>query len=135
MRVQIDCIDALECIRYWDTPDAVLYVDPPYVPDTWASHGVYAHEPDAAHHEELVGVLLSVQGAVVLSGYRSELYEPLEAAGWERMDRRTAAHSAGRGRSAPHLRGAGAATAAVPRTESVWRNPKAVELTQGGRLF
>jgi DNA adenine methylase len=135
MRVQIDCIDALECIRYWDNPDAVFYVDPPYVPDTRTSREVYTHEPDAAHHEELVEVLLSVQGAAVLSGYRSELYEPLEAAGWERRERRTSAHAAGRVRSAPQLRGKGAATTAVPRTESVWRNPKAVELTQGGRLF
>jgi DNA adenine methylase len=34
MTVQIDCRDALEVIRYWDSPDTLFYVDPPYVSET-----------------------------------------------------------------------------------------------------
>jgi DNA adenine methylase len=53
MRVQIDCVDALKCIKYLDNPRAVFYVDPPYVPDTRVrgSRNVYKHEADLAHHE------------------------------------------------------------------------------------
>jgi DNA adenine methylase len=29
MTVQIDCRDALEVIRYWDSPDTLFYIDPP----------------------------------------------------------------------------------------------------------
>jgi DNA adenine methylase len=42
-RVQIDSVDALQAIRYWDTSDTVFYVDPPYVPETRGAtkhHGI-----------------------------------------------------------------------------------------------
>jgi DNA adenine methylase len=42
MTVQIDCRDALEVIRYWDSPDTLFYVDPPYVTETRKDRSVYA---------------------------------------------------------------------------------------------
>jgi len=41
----------------------------------------------------------------------------------------TACHAAGKGRNSG-LQGAGAAKAKVPRTEAVWRNPRAVEMSK-----
>jgi DNA adenine methylase len=130
-RVQIDRRDALEVLRYWDTPDAVFYVDPPYMASTRAQgySNVYRHEADDAHHAALVETLLGLHGAVVVSGYACAAYAPLEAAGWERTDFQTSCHAAGRGRDSG-LQGAGAAMKKVQRVETVWRNPRAVEATR-----
>jgi len=132
MRVQLDQRDALEVIRYWDTPDTVFYCDPPYHPETLADDRGYSVRPDAAHHVALVATLLACQGAVVLSGYAHADYRPLTDAGWECVSFETACHAAVRGRGSG-LQGLGAARAKVPRVEVVWRNPRAVALTQGRR--
>jgi DNA adenine methylase len=131
-RAMIDNRDALEVIEYWDTPDAVFYVDPPYHPETRSQSGHhYAVEAQHDHHERLVDLLLRCKGAVVLSGYEHEVYRPLEDAGWEILKFRTSAHSAVRSRTSP-TRGPGNALKHVARTECVWRNPKAVAMTGGG---
>jgi DNA adenine methylase len=129
LRVQIDCRDALEVIRYWDNPEAVFYVDPPYHPDTRADQDVYAVEADHEHYVRLVETLLQCQGAVVLSGYDHPVYAPLAEAGWTITRYKTACHAAVRTRKGK-LRGKGAALAHVPRTEVVWANPRAVELVK-----
>jgi len=128
LRVQIDCRDALEVIRYWDNPEAVFYVDPPYHPETRADRDAYSVEADHEHHVRLVETLLRCQGAVVLSGYDLPVYAPLAEAGWTVTHYATACHAAGRTRES-NLRGEGAARAYAPRTEVVWANPRAVELT------
>jgi DNA adenine methylase len=127
LRAQIDCCDALEVIRYWDNPEAVFYVDPPYHPDTRADQDAYSVEADHEHHVRLVEMLLQCKGAVVLSGYDHPVYAPLTEAGWTVTRYETACHVAVRTR-ASNLRGEGAARALVPRTEVVWANPRAVEL-------
>lgn len=124
MRAQIDQRDAIEVIRYWDAPEAVFYVDPPYHHDTRKDTAVYAVEPDHDHHVRLVEALLALQGRAVLSGYAHPVYTPLEDAGWRRIDFETACHAAVRGRGSG-LQGAGAAKAKVGRVESVWINPAA----------
>ena len=132
-RVQIDQRDALDVLRYWDTPDAVFYVDPPY-PAAARAKGyanVYRHEADDAHHAALVDVLLGLRGAAVVSSYAGAIYAPLEAAGWERIDFPTSCYAASRARGSG-LQGKGAATAKVPRIETVWRNPRAVIAAGGG---
>lgn len=128
LRCQIDSRDALEVIRYWDSPDTVFYLDPPYVQATRKS-GVYQHEADDAHHVALVETILTCQGAAVLSGYDHPIYQPLVDAGWEVTRFETACHAAGRTRGSG-LQGEGAAKAKAPRTEVVWRNPRAVEMTR-----
>jgi DNA adenine methylase len=124
---QIDCRDALEVIRYWDNPEAVFYVDPPYHPETRADRDAYSVEADHEHHVRLVETLLQCQGAVVLSGYDHPVYAPLTEAGWTVTRYETVCHAAGHTRES-NLRGEGAAFAQVPRTEVVWANPRAVEL-------
>jgi len=128
MRAQIDNRDALEVIRYWDCEDAVIYCDPPYVLDTRKDRSAYKHEASDDHHTQLVQTLLSCKGAVVLSGYDHPIYQPLADAGWDVIRIDTACHAAGRVRGSK-LRGEGAAKQHVPRTEVVWRNPKAVQKT------
>jgi DNA adenine methylase len=124
-RVQLDCRDALEIVRYWDSPDTVFYLDPPYVHETrvLGRCNVYQHEVDDAHHRDLVGVLLAIQGQAVLSAYEHPLYEPLLSAGWRLHRIETACHAAGRTRGSG-LQGKGAAKREVPRTEAVYVNSK-----------
>lgn len=84
--VAIENTDALKVIRRLDSPDTLIYADPPYVTATrgrsYAKHG-YRHEMTDADHEELAGTLRAVSGMVVLSGYPSALYDRLYE-GWER---------------------------------------------------
>lgn len=115
--------DALRALRCTDTPDCFAYLDPPYVHNTRACGG-YAHEMDDAAHSELVTYLLTEwTGKAMLSGYASDLYLPLEAAGWHRIDWQTACHAAAR-TQATGIIGDGAAMATQKRTESVWLCPR-----------
>ena len=120
-RVQIDCIDGIACIKYWDTPETVFYIDPPYVPDTRKSRRLYKNEPDLAYHERLVETILAAKGKVLLSCYDHPVYGPLAKAGWRKLTRETACHMAGKIRGS-RLQGTGAAKAQVPRTETLYLN-------------
>jgi DNA adenine methylase len=120
MRVQLDCRDALEVIRYWDSEDTVFYIDPPYIAETRADARGYRHEADLDHHQQLVELLLSLRGSAVVSGYDHHVYRPLEEAGWEKLVIPTAAAAAVRNRWSG-LQGEGAAIAKVPRQEVIWR--------------
>jgi DNA adenine methylase len=119
MLVQIDCRDALEVIRYWDSPDTLFYVDPPYVSATRKDQNVYAYEMTNEHHKELVGLLLGIKGKAVVSGYEHPLYSPFAQAGWKVHKFQTTCHAAGRVRGSG-LQGDKSASAKVPRTEVVW---------------
>jgi len=123
MRVQIEHQDFRALIPTYDTPRTCFYCDPPYVPETRREVSTYSQEMSQDDHRDLVGLLLQVEGMVILSGYRHEVYTPLEDAGWKRLDFPTACHSAGRTRATGIL-GRGAALRMAPRIESVWLNPQ-----------
>ena len=83
-RVMIYDRDALDFIRLMNSPDCLLYVDPPY------HHGARASARYAVEfmaHTKLVDALLSTSAKVVLSGYDCPEYRPLANAGWERIER------------------------------------------------
>jgi len=126
LAVQIDNRDALEVIRYWDTPEAVFYVDPPYHPSTRITKNVYAAEPGHDNYVELVRTLLACRGAVVLSCYDHPVFAPLADAGWQKTEYVTVCYAAPRVRNSG-LHGDGALQRKVPRIEVIWSNPKAVE--------
>jgi len=119
-RVNLECRDALEVIQYWDTPQTVFYIDPPYVPETRKDANKYHHEADIGHHQKLVEILLQIQGSAVLSGYDHPVYKPLEEAGWERREIKTFCKAAAPTRK-NDLKGTGRMLAKVPRVEIVWR--------------
>lgn len=107
--VVIENRNAVEVINHHDGPDTLHYVDPPYHHDTRArgdkkSVKSYKHEMDDDQHRDMASVLNTLQGAVILSGYRCPLYDELYA-GWPRIDR--AAHADG----------------ARDRVESLWLSP------------
>jgi len=123
-RIQIECSDWRVILARYSGPGWLAYCDPPYVAGTRRAGG-YAHELQDGDHKELIQALLKYDGAVVLSGYNSALYAPLEAAGWDRAEVEVVCSAAGRTR-ASGLQGNGMAKARQTRTECIWRNKEAM---------
>ncbi len=84
--VLMECLDFRDLIPRYDTPATLFYLDPPYVHGTRVEPSAYDHEMKDKDHQELIDILLKLQGMGVLSGYKHEIYEPLEKAGWTRQD-------------------------------------------------
>ena len=84
-RMQGVCIEnreAIKLIKIFDRPNTLFYVDPPYVVSTRSSQSVvYPYEMTDADHSNLAAALHSLIGMVIVSGYKSELYETLYQ-GW-----------------------------------------------------
>ncbi|MXX89131.1 MAG: DNA adenine methylase [Boseongicola sp. SB0677_bin_26] len=104
-RVQIENAPAVEVIQRYDTADTVFYVDPPYVHSARGDSSAYGYEMSDEDHEGLATVLKGVRGRVVLSGYRTSLYDRLYE-NWRRIDAEE--------HNCPSVR--------KPRQESVWLN-------------
>lgn len=109
--VLIENRPAVEVMAQHDDLDTLHFVDPPYVHSTRSTHtrqaGNYRFEMDDGAHEALIDAVKCLTGMVVLSGYRSPLYDR-ELTGWVRHDTRSRI-AASRGTAL--------------RTESVWINP------------
>ncbi len=107
-KVLIENRDAVKVIEDHDRPDTLFFVDPPYVLDTRSMGGkAYRHEMTNADHEQLLSVLMSCSGKVILCGYEHLIYESLP---WKKITRTVAA--AGQSGS-------------VMREEVLWINPQA----------
>ena len=117
LRVQIECCDFRDCLKRYQGPDYLAYLDPPYV---WSSRksGRYDHEMADSDHQELVEILLQYTGSVVLSGFPNPIYGPLEKAGWSRDDFTRQCSLVGKTAGTRNRGHDGT------RTECVWRNPK-----------
>lgn len=113
MGVLIENRPALQLIDRYDDPDTLLYLDPPYVPETRSAKRrggqafhAYGHEMTVADHVQLLERIGSAKAMVVISGYASSLYDEA-LAGWRRLSIET--HADG----------------ALDRTEVLWINPAA----------
>jgi DNA adenine methylase len=84
-RVLIENMPAIELIRREDTANTLFYCDPPYLHETRAAKDVYQHEMSAAAHATLLQTLCRRKGKVMLSGYRSDLYDVF-LKDWRRVD-------------------------------------------------
>jgi DNA adenine methylase len=109
--VMIDNRPASDVIRMMDGPLTLHYCDPPYVMSTHSQLGsaAYRHNMTDEQHRELAETLHGCEGAVVLSGYPSPLYDELYA-DWHRIEIKGRADTANR---------SGTPTA---RTEVLWSN-------------
>lgn len=86
-RVAVYNRDAIEVIAQQDGPRTLFYLDPPYLHETRATTGEYAHEMTADDHLALLAALADIRGRFLLSGYRSRMYDEFaEARGWHRAD-------------------------------------------------
>jgi len=128
-RVQIEHADFRDILTRYDTPETLFYLDPPYVAETRSSGG-YAHELSADDHSDMVDLLAKIEGAAVLSGYPTTMYDRL---GWHRVDFETSCHAAGKTRGTG-LQGKGSALEHQKRTECLWVHPRIFD-DEDGLLF
>lgn len=73
--VTIESRGAIEVMKRHDSVDTLHYVDPPYLPETRKRIGAYQHELTESDHKDLLDTLNNLNGSVVLSGYRNDLYD------------------------------------------------------------
>lgn len=73
--VQIEHRDALDLIARYNSPDVLMYLDPPYLRGTRKGGRLYSHEMDDGQHRELLRLVCESRARIVLSGYASALYE------------------------------------------------------------
>lgn len=85
--LQLVCADSTSFLSSYDWQgDELVYADPPYVMSARATpRRYYRHEYTDADHRRLLDVLLGLPCAVMVSGYRSALYDQA-LAGWRRED-------------------------------------------------
>lgn len=106
----------------YDSPETLFYCDPPYVLES-RKGGCYAFEMQDKDHKELIQLLLSRKAKVVLSGYPTPMYKPLETAGWNVANWDVACNVVGRVRSYG-MKGTGATEKfGQRRIECVWIKP------------
>lgn len=108
-RIQGVCIenrDAVDVMVQHDSDKTLHYVDPPYVFSSRDKGEDYRHELDDRAHVDLFKSLDSLKGMVVLSGYRSDLYDSLYSK-WHCVQRKALADGARK------------------RIECLWLNPLA----------
>lgn len=74
---------ALEVIDYYNAPDVLLYVDPPYILSTRNSK-FYSHEMTDGEHMALLDKLDEHKGSVILSGYAHPIYDE-RLSHWQRI--------------------------------------------------
>ena len=104
-------------IDQYDDSDTFFYMDPPYVASSRRSKAGYDHEMTDDDHKELIERIKAMKGKVMLSGYKSEIYEQL---GWYCEDFETYCWVAGRTRNSK-LRGEGGLQQ-HKQIECLWRN-------------
>lgn len=78
LSVNIECCDALEIIRRYDSPQTFFYCDPPYPGSVQGHYKGYSIED----YQNLIDTLKTIQGSFILSNYRQGI-EPPE---WESYD-------------------------------------------------
>jgi DNA adenine methylase len=101
--VVIENKDALEVIDQHDSVQTLFYVDPPYLFSTRDAGTDYRYEMTDQEHIALAEKLKQVKGSVIVSRYRSDLYNELYK-GWTVREKLT--YSDG--------------DKTVPRTEVLW---------------
>ncbi|HED2942660.1 TPA: DNA adenine methylase [Enterobacter hormaechei subsp. xiangfangensis] len=81
--VRADAVDYLNNYDFYRAGRVLIYVDPPYMPETRTSRARYRYEYSVADHERLLSCLVSLPRnvSVILSGYPSQLYDE-RLTGW-----------------------------------------------------
>lgn len=105
--VQVENSHFRDILDFYDRPETLFYLDPPYVSETRAEEKAYQFELYDFEHKELVDLITSCKGKVILSGYDSPLYDRLKS--WNRID-------------IPVTSGARADGVHVKRVEVLWYN-------------
>jgi DNA adenine methylase len=74
-RVVVECMDGTKLIQREDTAGTLFYCDPPYLHSTRATVDVYEHEMSDTGHLAFLDTIKQCQGRLMVSGYRSPMYD------------------------------------------------------------
>ena len=77
--VSIESLDAIDCIKKWDSPQTLFYCDPPYPNANQGHYGGYTIED----FDRLCMTLDNIQGSYVLSNYDQKEIYPKTATRYE----------------------------------------------------
>lgn len=115
--VVIENKGAADVIRQHDSPETLIFADPPYVHKTRSSklrraRMPYLNEMTDDDHRELATVLRSVQGMVILCSYHCDLYDKELYPDWRQVEIKAFADGA------------------RPRTEVLYFSPNCPEVTK-----
>ena len=85
--VRVVCGDAISWLKaYKWNAGKLVYCDPPYLFSTRSNQSnAYRHEFSESDHRELLRVLVKLPCYVMISGYRSQVYDTMLGA-WRRVD-------------------------------------------------
>jgi DNA adenine methylase len=95
-----DALRTLQSLKLRSTD--MVYMDPPYLPSTRKRCRVYPHDLSETEHIRLLSFAKTAPAMIIISGYRSALYDDILAE-WRRVDFVVGSHSGA-------------------RTESIWMN-------------
>jgi len=109
--VHVECSDALEVIKRWDSPQTFFYCDPPYPGTDQGHYKGYTTED----FQNLVATLDAAQGSFLLSNYD----QPDMPEEWERFE--FSARNSSTKKGSRETRGTKAVLENTKRTEIVWR--------------
>lgn len=73
--VQIENRDFKRIFDKFDSDVSFFYVDPPYPLDTRRTKKLYDYELDDDRHSELLEIIQSIEGSVLISTYQNEMYD------------------------------------------------------------
>jgi len=117
--VIIENEDFRKLIPKYDTEDTFFYLDPPYLHETRRS-GWYKYEMGDEDHKDLLELILTLKGKVMISGYNNSFYDKY-LHNWKRIDFKTVCTATG-GVRGSKLTGVGILKLKQQRIESIWLN-------------
>jgi len=105
--VTFENIDAIACMSLYDSPDTLMYIDPPYL-ETTRQHKLdhaYAHEMlDEGVHISFLSQILEAASMSLISHYKCELYDDmLLPKGWECFEKEARTNGGGKTLEAIYL--------------------------------
>ena len=75
--VVIECDDAINVIKRYDTPNTFFFVDPPYLPETLNTPKNYLFQMTSDQHRELLEALRQAKGKVLITHPKCPLYDEM----------------------------------------------------------
>jgi len=83
--VTIENQDWSAILKDFDNPNAVFYLDPPYLD---AYRGIYKHEMTYDQHQAMLEAIMTMDGYVALSSYPNKLYDSYQWDDFQQWDHR-----------------------------------------------
>lgn len=83
--VQIENRPAIELMERFNFSNVLIYLDPPYMPETRCGK-IYQYEMSSEDHTALLETARAHKGPLLISGYESELYDQM-LTGWHKETR------------------------------------------------